>query len=69
LPLDSQEHDAFKNWLTDNKLSIGLKKQTRKSVNPAASPAGSKNVSRAVSVEPDISFENDEEEGAGAGSD
>ena len=39
LPFDSQEHDAFKNWLTDNKLSIGLKKQTRKSVTPAASPA------------------------------
>ena len=69
LPFDSQEHDAFKNWLTDNKISIGLKKQTRKSVTPAATPAGSKNVSRAASVALDISFENDEEAGAGTGSD
>jgi hypothetical protein len=68
LPFDSAEHDAFKHWLTDNKLTIGLKKQTRKSVTPAASPAGSKNVSRAPSVALDISFENDEEAGAGAGS-
>ena len=68
LPFDSQEHDAFKNWLTDNKLSIGLKKQTRKSVTPAVTPVGSKNVSRAASVALDISFENDEEAGAGAGS-
>ena len=71
LPFDSQEHDAFKNWLTDNKLSIGLKKQTRKSVTPAASPAVSKNVSRAASVALDISIEEgsteDEEGGAGAG--
>ena len=66
LPFDSQEHDAFKNWLTDNKLSIGLKKQTRKSVTPAASPAVSKNVSRAASVSLDTSFEVDEEAGAGA---
>ena len=68
LPFDSSEHDAFKHWLTDNKLSIGLKKQIRKSVTPAATPAGSKNVSRAASVTLDISFENDEEAGAGAGS-
>ena len=65
---ESDDHDAFKHWLTDNKLSIGLKKQTRKSVTPAATPAGSKNVSRAASVALDISFENDEEAGAGAGS-
>ena len=64
---ESDDHDAFKHWLTDNKESIGLKKQTRKSVTPAATPAGSKNVSRAASVALDISFENDEEAGAGAG--
>ena len=68
LPFDSSEHDAFKHWLTDNKLSIGLKKQIRKSVTPAATPAGSKNVSRAASVALNTSFENDEEAGAGAGS-
>ena len=67
LPFDSAEHDAFKHWLTDNKLSIGLKKQTRKSVTPAASPAVSKNVSRAASAALGISFEDDEEAGAGAG--
>jgi hypothetical protein len=69
LPFDSQEHDAFKNWLTDHKESIGLKNQTRKSVTPAVTPAGSKNVSRTASVALDISFENDEEAGAGTGSD
>ena len=75
LPFDSQEHDAFKNWLTDNKLSIGLKKQTRKSVTPAASPGVcSANVSRAASVAPvDDSIEEgsteDEEAGAVAGAD
>ena len=66
LPFDSQEHDAFKNWLTDNKLSIGLKKQTRKSVTPAATAAGSKNVSRAASAALGIAFEDDEEAVAGA---
>jgi hypothetical protein len=67
VPFDSQDHDAFKNWLTDNKVSIGLTKQIRKSVTPTATPAGSKNVSRTPSVALDISFENDEEAGAGAG--
>ena len=63
---ESDDHDAFKHWLTDNKESMGLKKQTRKSVTPAASPAVSKNVSRAASVALNTSFENDEEAGAGA---
>ena len=63
---ESDDHDAFKHWLTDNKESIGLKKQTRKSCTPAASPAVSKNVSRAASVALDTSFEVDEEAGAGA---
>jgi hypothetical protein len=69
VPFDRAEHDAFKNWLTDNKVSIGLTKQTRKSVTPASTPAGSKNVSRAASVALNTSFENDEEAGAGTGSD
>jgi hypothetical protein len=69
VPFDRAEHDAFKNWLTDNKESIGLTKQTRKSVTPATTPAGSKNVSRAASVALNTSFENDEEAGAGTGSD
>ena len=63
---ESDDHDAFKHWLTDNKLSIGLKKQTRKSVTPAASPAVSKNVSRAASAALGIAFEDDEEDVAGA---
>ena len=66
---ESADHDAFKNWLTDHKESIGLTKQTRKSVTPASTPAGSKNVSRAASVALNTSFENDEEAGAGTGSD
>ncbi len=66
LLVDSVEHDAFKHWLTDHKLSIGLKKVPRKSVTPAASPAVSKNVSRAASVALDISFEADEDAGDGA---
>ena len=65
---ESDDHDAFKNWLTDHKESIGLTKQTRKSVTPATTPAGSKSVSRAASVALNTSFENDEEAGAGAGS-
>ena len=63
---ESDDHDAFKHWLTDNKLSIGLKKQTRKSVTPAASPAVSKNVSRAASAALGIAFEDDDEDVAGA---
>ena len=63
---ESDDHDAFKHWLTDNKLSIGLKKQTRKSVTPAASPVVSKNVSRAASAALGIAFEDDEEDVAGA---
>ena len=66
---ESADHDAFKNWLTDHKESIGLTKQTRKSVTPASTPAGSKNVSRAASVALNTSFENDDEAGAGTGSD
>ena len=63
---ESDDHDAFKHWLTDNKESIGLKKQTRKSVTPAASPAVSKNVSRAASAALGIAFEDDDEDVAGA---
>ena len=43
-----------------------LKKQTRKSVTPAASPAVSKNVSRDASAALGIAFEDDEEAGTGA---
>ena len=69
---ESDDHEAYKRWLTDNKTFVGLKKQTRKSVTPASSPgAVSANVSRAASVALDISLEEgsteDEEAGAGAG--
>ena len=69
---ESDDHEAYKRWLTDNKTFVGLKKQTRKSVTPASSPgAVSANVSRSASVALDLSIEEgsteDEEAGAGAG--
>ena len=74
-PFERDEHDAYTRWLTDNKEGIDLKKQSRKSVGtPVSSPLGSENVSRVVSVVTfDISIvegstDEDEEEGAGAGS-
>jgi hypothetical protein len=66
---ESDDHETFKRWLTDNKESIGLKKQTRKST-------GVENVSMTSSVAFfDMSINDDEDEsedagaGAGAGAD
>ena len=64
---ESDDHDAYKRWLTDNKEYFGLKKQSSKS------GAGSTNVSVALgdlSIDQgSIDEDEDEEEGAGAGSD
>jgi len=64
---ESDDHDAFKRWLTDNKQFYGLKKQPRKS------GADSTNVSMALgdlSLDQDsINEDEDEEAGAGAGAD
>ncbi len=60
---ESDDHDAFKRWLTDNKEYFGLKKQPRKS------GAGSTNVSVALgdlSIDQG-SIDEDEDEDAGAG--
>ena len=60
---ESDDHDAYKRWLTDNKQYYGLKKQTRKS------GADSTNVSRALgdlTIDQD-SIDEDEDEEAGAG--
>jgi len=62
---EDDDHDGFKKWLTDNKESIGLKKQTRKS------GVGSTNVSVALgdlTIDQDtIDDDEDEDEDAGAG--
>ena len=65
---ENDDHDAYKRWLTDNKESIGLKKQTRKST-------GADNVSMTSSMAlSDMTINDDEDEsndvgaGAGAGS-
>ena len=60
---ESDDHDAFKRWLTDNKQFYGLKKQPRKS------GVGSTNVSVALgdlSIDQG-SIDEDEDEDAGAG--
>ncbi len=62
---ESDDHDAYKRWLTDNKEYYGLKKQARKS------GAGSTNVSLALgdlTIDQDtIDDDEDEDAGAGAG--
>ena len=65
---ESDDHEAYKRWLTDNKEYIGLKKQTRKS------GAGSTNVSTASEALGDLTIDEgsidedeDEDEEAGAG--
>ena len=60
---ESDDHEAFKRWLTDNKEYIGLKKQTRKS------GAGSTNVSMALGDLTIDDEDEDEDEEAGAGAD
>ena len=57
---ESDDHDAYKRWLTDNKESIGLKKQTRKST-------GADNVSTMTLSDMTINDDEDESEDAGAG--
>ena len=60
---ESDDHDAYKRWLTDNKEFIGLKKQTRKSI-------GADNVSMTSSMalsDMTLNDDEDESEDAGAG--
>ena len=59
---ESDDHDAYKRWLTDNKEFIGLKKQTRKST-------GADNVSTMTLSDMTINDDEEESEDAGAGAD
>ena len=57
---EDDDHDGFKKWLTDNKESIGLKKQTRKSI-------GADNVSTMTLSDMTINDDEDESDDVGAG--
>jgi hypothetical protein len=57
---ESDDHDAYKRWLTDNKEYIGLKKQVRKSTN------ASFNTSSSFIETNEESTDDDEDEEAGA---
>ena len=60
---ESDDHEVFKRWLTDNKESIGLKKQTRKST-------GADNASMTSSMTlSDMTINDDEDESEDAGAD
>ena len=64
---ESADHDAFKKWLTDNKESIGLKKQVRKSTNAYASTDTSLNqTNETIEESMDEDEDEDEDEEAGA---
>ena len=68
---ESDDHDAFKRWLTDNKEYIGLKKQVRKSTNAYASTDTSLNTSlnqtnQTIEESMDEDEDEDEDEEAGA---
>jgi len=62
---ESDDHDAYKRWLTDNKEYIGLKKQVRKSTNASFNTSSSFIETNEESTDDD----EDEEAGACAGSD
>ena len=62
---ESDDHDAFKRWLTDNKEYIGLKKQVRKSTDAVPLFDTSMN----ETIEESTDEEEDEEAGTCAGSD
>ena len=67
---ESDDHDAFKRWLTDNKEYIDLKKQVRKSTNAYASTDTSLNqTNETIEESMDEDEDEDEEAGACAGSD
>ena len=59
---ESDDHDAFKRWLTDNKEYIGLKKQVRKSTNAYASTDTSLNTSLQTNQTIEESMDEDEDE-------
>ncbi len=61
---ESNDHDSFKKWLTDNKESIGLKKITRKSTNASLNES-----SFNETIEESMDEDEDEEAGVCAGSD
>ena len=61
---ESDDHDAYKKWLTDNKEYLGLKKQVRKSTNSSFNE-----ISFNEPIEESTDEDDDEEAGACAGSD
>ena len=64
---ESDDHDAYKRWLTDNKEYIGLKKQVRKSTNAYASTDTSLNqTNETIEESMDEDEDEDEDEEAGA---
>ena len=67
---ESDDHDAFKKWLTDNKESLGLKKMTRKATNASTDTSlNQTNETIEESMDEDEDEDEDEEAGACAGSD
>ena len=64
---ESDDHDAFKKWLTDNKESLGLKKQVRKSTNTSNDTSlNQTNETIEESMDEDEDEDEDEEAGADA---
>ena len=62
---ESDDHDAFKKWLTDNKESLGLKKMTRKATN-ASTDTSLNQTNETIEESMDEDEDEDEDEEAGA---
>ena len=62
---ESDDHDAFKKWLTDNKESLGLKKQVRKAPN-ASTDTSLNQTNETIEESMDEDEDEDEDEEAGA---
>ena len=68
---ESDDHDAFKKWLTDNKESLGLKKMTRKATNASTDTSLNTSLNQTnetieESMDEDEDEEDDDDEGVGA---
>ena len=64
---ESDDHDAYKRWLTDNKEYIGLKKQSRKSTNASNDTSlNQTNETIEESMDEDEDEDDDDVEGVGA---
>ena len=68
---ESDDHDAFKKWLTDNKESLGLKKQVRKAPNASTDTSLNTSLNQTnqtieESMDEDEDEDEDDDEGVGA---